>query len=87
MSTTHQPTPDPSANLPQLSTNPNPSTNPSTGPSTAPSAIRPTGNPQPIDVTTMANVINDLVKYNLPSRVKIREPNPFDSSDPKKLNF
>ena len=86
MSTTHQPTPDPSANLPQLSTNPNPSTNPSTGPSTTPSAMPPTGNPQPIDATMMANAINDLVKSNLPSRVKIREPNPFDGSNPKKLH-
>ena len=34
----------------------------------------------------MANAINDLVKYNLPSRVKIREPDPFDGSDPKKLH-
>ena len=80
MSTTHQPTPDPSANLPQLSANP------STGPSTAPSAVPPTRNPQSIDVTMMANAINDLVKSNLPSRVKIREPDPFDSSDPKKLH-
>ena len=67
MSTTHQPTPDPSANLPQLSANP------STGPSTAPSAIPPTGNPQPINATMMANAINDLVKSNLPSRVKISD--------------
>ena len=79
MSTTHQPTLDASGNLPQLSTNL------STGPSTAPSAVPPTGNPQPIDATTMANAINDLVKSNLPSRVKIREADPFDSSDPKKL--
>ena len=79
MSTTHQPTPDPSANLPQLSANP------SAGPSTASSAVPPTGNPQPIDVTTMANAINELVKSNLPSRVKIREPDPFNGSDPKKL--
>ena len=53
--------------------------------STAPSAVPPTGNPQPIDATTMANAINDLVKSNLPSRVKIREPDPFDGSNPKKL--
>ena len=33
----------------------------------------------------MANTINDAVKSNLPSRVKIREPNPFDGSDPKNL--
>ena len=33
----------------------------------------------------MANAINDLVKSNPPSRVKIREPDPFDGSDPKKL--
>ena len=71
MSTTHQPTPDPSTNPPQ------PSANPSTGPSSAPSAILATGNPQPISVTMMANAINDLVKSNLPSRVKIREPDPF----------
>ena len=80
MSTTHQPTPDPSVNPPQLSANP------SAGPSTAPSAVPPTRNPQPIDATMMANDINDLVKPNLPSRVKIREPNPFDSSNPKKLH-
>ena len=86
MSTTHQPTPDPSANLPQLSANPNPSANPSAGPSNVPSAIPPTRNPQPIDATTMANAINDLVKSNLPSRVKIREPDPFNGSDPKKLH-
>ena len=55
MSTTHQPTPDPSANLLQLSANPNPSANLAAGPSTVPSAIPPTGNPQPIDATTMAN--------------------------------
>ena len=35
----------------------------------------------------MANAINDLVKSNLPSWVKIREPNPFDSSDPKRLRI
>ena len=80
MSTTHQPTPDPSANLSQ------PSANPSTGPSSAPSAILATGNPQPINVTMMANAINDLVKSNLPSRVKIREPDPFNGSNPKKLH-
>ena len=79
MSTTHQPTPGPSTNPPQ------PTTNPSTGSSSAPSAILAARNPQPIDVTMMANTINDLVKYNLPSRVKIREPDPFDSSNPKKL--
>ena len=33
----------------------------------------------------MANAINDLVKSNLPSRVKIGEPDPFDGLDPKKL--
>ena len=59
--------------------------NPSAGPSSAPSAILATGNSQPIDVTTMANTIKDLVKSNLPSRVKIREPDPFDGSDPEKL--
>ena len=69
MSTTHQPTPDPSVNPPHLSANPNPSANPSAGPSTVPSAIPPTRNPQPIDATTMANTINDLVKSNLPSTV------------------
>ena len=79
MSTTDQATPDPSANPPQ------PFANPSAGPSSAPSAIPATGNPQPIDVTIMVNTINDLVKSNLPSRVKIREPNPFNGSDPKKL--
>ena len=42
-------------------------------------------NPLPINATTMANAINDLVKSNLPSRVKIREPDPFNSSNPKKL--
>ena len=63
-----------------------PSANPSTGPNSAPSAVPATGNPQPIDATTMANAINDLVKSNLPSRVKIREPDPFDGSDPKKLH-
>ena len=62
-----------------------PSANPSAGPSSTPSAILATGNPQPIVVTMMANAINDLVKSNLPSRVKIREPDPFDGSDPKKL--
>ena len=84
MSTTHQLTPDPSANPPQPS-NPNPSANPSTGPSTTPSAVPATGNPQTINATMMANAINDLVKSNLLSRVKIREPDPFDGSDPKKL--
>ena len=34
----------------------------------------------------MANTINDLVKSNLPSRIKIREPDPFDNSNPKKLH-
>ena len=62
-----------------------PSTNPSAGPSSTPSAIPATGNSQPVNATTMANAINDLVKSNLPSRVKIREPDPFDGSDPKKL--
>ena len=42
--------------------------------------------PPAIDATTMANAINDLVKSNLPSRVKSREPDPFDGSDPKKLH-
>ena len=66
MSTTHQCTPDPSANLPQPSANPNLSTNPSAKPSSTPSAVLATGNPQPIDATTMANAINYLVKSNLP---------------------
>ena len=80
-----QSTPDPSANPPQPSANPNLSANPSAGLSFTPSAIPATGNPQPINATMMANAINDLVKSNLPSRVKIREPDPFNSSDPKKL--
>ena len=80
MSTTHQSTPCPSANPPQ------PSTNPSTGSSSAPSAIPATGNPQNLNGTMMANAINDLVKSNLLSRVKIREFNPFNSSNPRKLH-
>ena len=76
---THQPTSDPSANPPQ------PSVNPSPGPSSTPSAVPAMGNPQPINTTMMANTINDLVKSNLPSRVQIGEPDPFNGSDPKKL--
>ena len=55
--------------------------NPSANPSTS-SAIPAT---QALDITTMANAINALVQSNVPSRVKLREPNTFDGSDPKKL--
>ena len=82
MSTAHQSTPGPSANPPQPTAN----LNPSTGSSSATSAVLATRNPQNLDVTMMANAINALVKLNLPSRVKIREPNPFGSSNPKKLH-
>ena len=33
----------------------------------------------------MANAINALVQSNVPSRVKLREPDTFDGSDLKKL--
>ena len=59
--------------------------NPSTGSSSTQNTILATRNPQPNNVTMMANAINDIVKSNFPSRVKIREPNPFDGSNPKKL--
>ena len=55
--------------------------NPSTNPGTS-SAIPITQAP---NVTVMANAINALVQSNIPSRVKLREPNTFDGSDPKKL--
>ena len=60
-----------------MSTTQNPSTNPSTS-----SAIPTTQAP---DITTMANTINALVQSNVTSRVKLREPNMFNGSDPKKL--
>ena len=56
--------------------------NPSTNPSTS-SAIPGTQAP---DITAMANAINALVQSNVPSRVKLREPNTFDGSDLKKLH-
>ena len=55
--------------------------NPSTNPSTS-SAVPGTHAP---DITTRANAINALVQSNIPSRVKLREPDMFDGSDPKKL--
>ena len=55
--------------------------NPSANPSTL-SAVPGTHAP---DITVMANAINALVQSNVPSRVKLREPNTFDGSDPKKL--
>ena len=55
--------------------------NPSANPSTS-SAVPGTHTP---DITAMANAINALVQSNVPSRVKLREPNTFDGSDPKKL--
>ena len=80
MPTTHQSTPGPFANPPQ------PTDNPSTESSSTPSAIPATRNLQNLDMTMMANAINDLVKSNLLSRVKIREFNPFNSSNPRKLH-
>ena len=56
--------------------------NPSTNPSTS-SAILTTQAP---DITMMANAINTLVLSNVPSRVKLREPNTFDGSNLKKLH-
>ena len=56
---------------------PNPSANPSTS-----SAVPGTHVP---DITAMANAINTLVQSNVPSRIKLREPDTFDGSDPKKL--
>ena len=55
--------------------------NPSANPSTS-SAIPGTHAP---DITAMANTINALVQYNVPSMVKLREPDAFDGSNPKKL--
>ena len=55
--------------------------NPSANPSTS-SAVPGTHAP---DITTMANAINALVQSNVPSRVKLREPDTFDGSDLKKL--
>ena len=55
--------------------------NPSTNPSTS-SAVPTTQAP---DITEMANTINTLVQSNVPSRVKLREPDTFDGSDLKKL--
>ena len=56
---------------------PNPSANPSTS-----SAVPGT---HALDITVMANAINALVWSNVPSRVKLREPDTFDGSDLKKL--
>ena len=56
--------------------------NPSENPSTS-SAVPAT---QAHDITVMANDINALVQSNVPSRVKLREPNTFNGSDPKKLH-
>ena len=55
--------------------------NPSTNPSTL-SAVLTTQAP---DITVMANTINALVQSNIYSRVKLREPDMFNGSDPKKL--
>ena len=55
--------------------------NPSANPSTS-SAIPGT---HALDITAMANAINALVQSSVPSRVKLREPDTFDGSNPKKL--
>ena len=55
--------------------------NPAANPSTS-SAVPGT---QALDITVMANAINALVQSNVPSRVKLREPDMFDGSDLKKL--
>ena len=60
-----------------MSTTQNPSANPST--------LSATPTTQAPDITAMANAINTLVQSNVPSRVKLREPDTFDGSDPKKL--
>ena len=61
-----------------MSTTQNPSANPSTS-----SAALTT---QALDITAMANTINALVQSNVPSRVKLREPDMFDGSNLKKLH-
>ena len=55
--------------------------NASVNPSTS-SAVPTTQAP---DIAAMANAINALVQSNIPSRVKLREPDTFNGSDPKKL--
>ena len=55
--------------------------NPSANPSTS-SAVPGTQAP---DITAMANAINTLVQSNVPSRIKLGEPDTFNGSDPKKL--
>ena len=56
--------------------------NPSTNPSSTSSAVLATQAP---NATAMANTINALVQSNVPTRVKLREPDTFDGSDLKKL--
>ena len=83
-----------------LPTNPEPDQSPTASASSAstPMSTQSTQNPSPnpstssaistthaLDITAMANAINALVQSNVPSRVKLREPNTFDGSNPKKL--
>ena len=83
-----------------LPTNPEPdqtptvSTSSASAPMSAQSTQNPSANPSTLsavpgthapDITVMANAINALVQSNIPSRVKLREPDTFDGSDPKKL--
>ena len=42
--------------------------------------------PDATNVSDLAKAIDAIVKSNLPSKVKLREPDPFDGSDAKKLH-
>ena len=40
-----------------------------------------------MDYADLAKAINMIVKSNLPNKVKLHEPHPFDCSDPQKLHM
>jgi len=43
--------------------------------------------PQPSeDAAAMIKAIDAIIKMNIPAKVKLREPNPFDGSNPRKLH-
>ena len=54
-------------------------------PSANPSTLSAVLTTQAPDITVMANTINALVQSNVPSKVKLREPDTFNGSDQKKL--
>jgi len=60
------------SNQPDPSNQPNP-------PQTTPFVPQPSE-----DAAAMIKAIDAIVKTNIPAKVKLREPDPFDGSDPRK---